>query len=255
MYVAICDDEEECVIQLEKFLNIFKNTHRNVRWESFYSAEELLAYYEHNGNVFDVLITDIEMDKMNGVELANSIRNMDTGIVIIFLTGHDKYIRQCFKPSPLNFWDKPITYSKFETDMKEAIRRSDENRRTFGFKNDDTYKRIPYSEILYFSTSGKNINVHTLKATYSFSGSFKEYEQAWSSAGFIRISRFNFVNITFIDKFEADEQNLYLTTGEHIRVSRNNIKNIKTIFFENDLERLMNQLQHFEKIAEENYDV
>lgn len=236
MRIAICDDDDACIVQLENLLKEFKYNHTKIEWECFYSAEELLSFYRHNGGQFDILITDIEMNKINGVELANSLREVDSGLVIIFITSHDKYIRQCFRSSPLAFWDKPISRHVFYADMKDAINRVEKNKKSFGFKHENIYRRISYSDIFYFSTKGKRIIIHSNTGVCEFTGSFKLYEDQWVDAGFIQISRFDFVNMEYIDKFVANEENIYLTNGECLKVSRKNIQKIKSAFFQNDFE-------------------
>lgn len=96
--IAICDDEKDCINWVENYLDAFRRKYKNIKWEVFYSAEELLDYYDRHGNTFDILITDIEMNQINGVELANTIRRRDKGIIIFFLTSYTEYALQCFEP-------------------------------------------------------------------------------------------------------------------------------------------------------------
>lgn len=232
MNIAICDDQDEWIAVVEEYLTRFRRTYRNINWESFYSAEELISYMQKNKYVFDVLITDIEMKKMNGITLANQIREKDSGIVIFFLTSHDEYIRQCFQPGPLNFWDKPIEYRQFEKDMKRAIEISKENEMVFRFQYKGEHLRVQYKNILYFKTSGKKIIVHTKEQDYEFYGAFNEYEKIWSSAGFVKANRFYYINSEFIVRLKSPD--VVLANGEIIQATPVHIKNIKMMFFEYD---------------------
>lgn len=232
MNIAICDDQDEWIGVIEDYLTRFRHTYRNISWDSFYSAEELISYIQKNKYVFDVLITDIEMQTINGIDLANQIREKDSGIVIFFLTSHDEYIRQCFQPCPLNFWDKPIEYNQFERDMKKAIKVCKENKKIFGFQYRGEYFRIKYKNIIYFKTSGKKIIIHTQEQDYEFYGSFNKYEKVWNMAGFVKANRFYYINSEFIVKLKSTD--VLLANGEIIQATPMNINNIRMIFFEYD---------------------
>lgn len=241
MNIAICDDEITCIEQLEKYLDIFSKKHKHIKWEAFYSSEELLEYYEHTPNKFDVLITDIEMNTINGVELANIIRTKDNAIIIFFLSNHEEYMRQCFKPSPLNFWDKPIKYEQFENDMEEALLRLKENQKVFAFKMDNTRFRIPYSNICYFESFGKKIILATSEQRYEFYGSCSKYEKYWENLGFIKINRGYYINSSYILSLSGQE--IILKNGCKFPVSRANMQTVKMLFCENDYKQAIQQLK------------
>lgn len=232
MNVAICEDQEEWIGIIEDYLSRFRQEYRGIKWEAFNSAEELIKYTENNEYIFDILITDIEMSKMNGIELANVIRKRDSGIVIFFLSSHEEYIRQCFQPGPLNFWDKPLSYELFKADMEKAISKLKENDKVFSFKGTNGYYRIPFKNIVYFRTNGKKIIVHTNEREYEFYGSFKAYEKIWVSAGFVKANRFYCLNSEFISTLKSPY--IILTNGESIQATPSHVKNIKMLFFEND---------------------
>lgn len=230
--VAICEDQAEWTESLEKHLTEFRKSHRNVKWEAFRSAEELLEYAARNNYVYDILITDIEMKGMSGIELANMLRENDSGLAIFFLTSHDEYIRKCFRSAPLNFWDKPINYEEFKEDMERAIQILSKNEQVFKCKINDEYHRIPYKNIIFFHSAGKKIRLHTKMEDYEFYGSFKEYDKIWNEAGFVRTNRFCYININFIERLK--QQEIYLLNGEIIKASPIHFKKIKNMLFEYD---------------------
>lgn len=232
MNVAICDDESQWIRMIEKHLVRFRSECSPLEWAVFRSAEELLNYVAVNGLTYDVLITDISMKKMSGIDLANKIRQEDEGIVIFFLTAYDEYIRQCFQCRPLNFWDKPIEYESFCKDMRKAIELTRRSHITFNFKMDDEYVRLEYKRILYFQTSGKKIIIHTKDKDYECYGSFKEYSDLWTEAGFVKLSRFYFANITYISTIKRQE--IFLTDGNSLKVSPQRMALIKNTIFKRD---------------------
>lgn len=241
MRIAICDDENEWINQIEEHIEKFKENHKNIVCEVFYSGEELLEYYKLYGNVFDVLITDIEMGGINGVELAKKIRKMDSEVPIFFLTSHDEYIRECFAPRPMNFWDKPVPYDIFKKDIEKVINSERKNNRYFSLKEDGIYKRIPYNDIIYFSNKGRKIVAHTVNGDCEFYGSFKDYSEIWKENNFYIVSRFFCVNTNYIEALKNNT--LYLKGGQEITVSVTEIKKIKLLFFENDCSSVIERMK------------
>ena len=99
--IAVCEDEMKWKDEVEKYLNIFKQKHKNIEWGYFHDSNFLLAEYQHlEQPIFDIIITDIEMNSLSGVEMANKIREMDENVIIIFLTQYTKYMRECFISTP-----------------------------------------------------------------------------------------------------------------------------------------------------------
>ena len=112
--IAVCDDENSWINEFEKYLFRYNENNHRIDWEIFYSGDELLKYYALHGNVFDVLITDIEMNGISGIETANRVRDLDKNVTIIFLTNYEKYMRDCFSCTPSGFLDKPVSFDEIK---------------------------------------------------------------------------------------------------------------------------------------------
>ena len=79
--IAICDDEQTICSQIEKIiLNYFKTTPQKVKIEVFYSGERLCEFIEKEHS-FDLIFLDIELERINGIEVGMKIREeMDNGV-------------------------------------------------------------------------------------------------------------------------------------------------------------------------------
>ncbi len=55
---------------------------------------EALVYTYINGNCFDIILLDIEMKEMNGLETVKKIRKLDKDVIIIFITSQIEYVFQ-----------------------------------------------------------------------------------------------------------------------------------------------------------------
>ena len=100
--------------------------------EVFYSGESFLADIMQ-GNQFDLIYLDIEMDQINGIEVGRQIRKemKDYTTEIVYVSGKDEYDRQLFEVQPLQFIPKPIASNIVIDDLKLALERSKKLHRSY----------------------------------------------------------------------------------------------------------------------------
>lgn len=89
MKIVICDDEK---IYVDKVYDIVKKYCENDEISYYENAEQLLNDIENSTYNNDIYILDIEIDNVNGLDIAKAIREKDTSALIIFLTNYDKYV-------------------------------------------------------------------------------------------------------------------------------------------------------------------
>lgn len=103
--IAYVEDEKNIRENMSKTLNLLCNN-----CIDFQSAEELLNYYEKNS--VHIIITDINLPNMNGIELIKKIREKDEKIPIILLTAYieTQYLFDAIKYKVVEYLPKPIDY-------------------------------------------------------------------------------------------------------------------------------------------------
>lgn len=113
MRIAICDDEEAQRLLLKKYLEEWAFQNKVIlETEQFVSGESFLFGWEDDRD-YDLLVFDIEMGRMSGMDLAAAIRKKDEEIPILFVTGYDKYMLQGFEVAALHYLLKPVNPEKF----------------------------------------------------------------------------------------------------------------------------------------------
>ena len=115
---------------------------------NFYNAEELWEFLK--ANHCDLIILDIELVKMNGVELGKKIRTElnDQDIKIIIISALENYYKQLFDIQPLNFLLKPIDKIKLFEILDLAIRLVDDKNHIFTFKIKESAYRLRVKDII-----------------------------------------------------------------------------------------------------------
>ena len=110
-HIAIVEDEKEFSTQLEKYLEQYQEEN-NVRFKVsvFQDGAEILEDYK---KIYDVILLDIEMPRLNGMDAAEQIREMDTEVTLMFITNMASYAINGYAVGALDFVMKPINYYTF----------------------------------------------------------------------------------------------------------------------------------------------
>lgn len=151
--IAICDDFPDVVTQLNEYLSEYQQLNdRQLDVKSFYNAEDLWEHLKENR--CDLVILDIELVKMNGVELGQLVRSElnDHTMKIVYISAKDCYDRQLFDVQPLNFLPKPIDKEKLFKMIDLTIQLSNDTERFFVFENKQGSFRMRLDDILYFES-------------------------------------------------------------------------------------------------------
>ena len=87
--LGICDDEKYYRSIIRKYLEeILQSNVQSYEIHEFISGEELLENYPNN---LDILILDIQMDGIDGMNTARRIRTFDSKVEIIFMTSYSEF--------------------------------------------------------------------------------------------------------------------------------------------------------------------
>lgn len=105
--IAICDDDIPTTGRMEKMIQeIAKRNFVDTDIEVFWSGISLVDAITE-GNSFDIIYLDIEMDKEDGISSAKRIRLYDKNVLIIYVTSHENHMKESFEVRPFRFLVKP----------------------------------------------------------------------------------------------------------------------------------------------------
>ena len=227
--IAICDDVPSVCSDLKTMIMDMKNDLicKEITIDTFYSGEALIDNIKEE-NLYDLIFLDIELGKINGVEVGHIIRKQMEDYVtkIIYISSKDIYDRQLFDVQPLHFLKKPIDSKKVFDDIQLAMKISEKENRNFEFKSFRNTIKVPYRDILYFESRGRKVFLVGTKNNYTFYGNIKDLEEVLPKF-FIHPNRSYFVNYEFVTCFKFEE--LIMTDGSIIPISRNKRKEIREL--------------------------
>ena len=224
--IAICDDEKIVAHQMENdILMICQKENISIETEVFYSGQELGDKIDR-GERYDIIYLDIQMDQEDGISAAKRIRSVDENVLLIFVSGYDKYVMELFRLNAFDFLKKPWAEPKFKKTLLDACKKvCDMNAFYFMFR----YKGIEYKvlnkEILYFESKARLIHIHIQDGKVEkFNMKLSEVEERLNKGKipFLRIHQSYLVNYYQIRSRTKTE--VTLTNDEKLPISEDRKK-------------------------------
>ncbi len=220
---AICDDEKIQIDFLRELVCKWANEQNfSAQIKEFSSAENFLFEYEDCKN-FDILLLDIEMGKINGVELAKEIRKKDEAVQIIFITGFPDFMAEGFEVSALHYLMKPVKEEKLFEVLTKAVAKISHKETPIIIEN----TKILPSEIYYVESIGHKSKIVTKTETIEAKIPLNKLEEMLGT-GFVKVHRSYLVGINFIKTIGKTE--IILDGGEEIPMSRRLYQDVNKAF-------------------------
>ncbi len=216
MKIVICDDNAGDAAYVGGLAEAWKRRKGIVaELLTFPSAEALLFAWEENRDM-DILLLDIEMGGMSGLELARHLRQHGAGMQIIFLTGYMDYIAEGYDVEALHYLLKPVNGDRLGQVLDRAVERIRVRERMLVLTLPDGVVQLPLYEIRYLEVLRNYTTVHG-KEDYSVKRSLNDLAGELDES-FYRIHRSFIVNMRFIRRITREE--VMLKDGTALPLSR-----------------------------------
>ena len=214
--IAIVEDEDSCIKQLQGFLVQLENKiGEKFDVTIFNDGDEIVEDYKAN---FDIILLDIQMRFMDGMTAAEEIRKVDPEVVIIFITNLAQYAIHGYEVDALDYILKPISFFAFSQRLERAIIRM-KNRASHYIIVDikGGIQKLDIEKIYYIETQGHYLIFHTRNGEYTVHGTLQETEKTLENYRYYRINRFYLVNMGFVDGIKG---NFAIVNGTPLLISR-----------------------------------
>lgn len=160
MKIAVVEDNKDDGKILEELLRqYFLHEKINVEIEFFASGEDILVEWPLE---FDIVFLDIQMEKLNGIEVASKIRETNERVVIIFVTNNPQYSLAGYSVEALDYVIKPVSFELLERVIPRALRKlGNSNRACLTIHNNDGYFVVNLSDVYYIEFENRRVVIHT----------------------------------------------------------------------------------------------
>lgn len=219
MNIAICDDNMYMLDKLESVVSsCFQRNDNDYSCDAYSSGEEIIKNLEKQ-NKHQIYLLDIEMKKINGLQVAAKIREFDQEAIIIFVTSHDELMPEAFNVLAFNFIVKPFDYNQAKHIILKAIQTIRQRQVLFQFVIRKKTYTLYVNQITFFESINRKVIIHTTtNDQYEYYGTLKELKQKLNHYLFAQVHNSYIVNMEHIKTMSGE--GIVLNTGDNILVTK-----------------------------------
>lgn len=235
MLIAICEDDKASRDYENLLIHQWaeKNNHK-ITVDCYSSAENFLFEAEDKSE-YDLLMLDIQMGKMNGFELAKTLRSRGFKGALAFLTGITDYAIEGYEVGAVRYILKPVKeenlFSVLDLVYKDLSHQEEES---FILQIGTDITRIPFNQIIYIEANGHYVHLKGCDQDRIFEkewkASFGSISSDFENKGFFCLRRGLLVNLAHVQRITKTD--CFLTNDEVLPVARNNYNSLNQAFIE-----------------------
>lgn len=225
--IAICDDEERAVAQHQKIVMDSLQT-QGIGFEitTYTQSRNLLYDITDDDFFYDLILLDIEMPGISGMEISQQIKVFLPNVRIIFVTSHMEYAIDAFELSIFRYVPKNNLEVKLTAAVTDAAKLIElEAGQEYTIQTANRMEKIPYKDIFYIQRDGKNASIISSAGVSKVRKSLQQVFDELNAPEFIFIDRGYIVNIIQIMK--VSDSMALLKNGEQLPISRSHLQEVK----------------------------
>lgn len=214
--IAIVDDSEEDIAQIRGYLErYFASEPRDYSAAAFSDGEDLLL---QKSDSFDLLFLDVEMRWSNGIDIARSLRERGSDLVILFISRIAQYAVEGYSVDALDYLLKPVAYEEFAVKLRRALRQIDSRRSSsIRLSQGGDHRWVSSDEIRYVEVFGHHLIYHTTDGQFRTTDTIGAAAEQLAPLGFLQCSRFCLANPRYVTGVDG---NTLLLGADRVPISR-----------------------------------
>ena len=198
--IAICDDENRILEDLSRMvLELIPDADVS----AFDEGRALIDGADKAG--YDVVLLDIDMPDLNGLEVAAFFQAADRKPLIIFVTSHDELVYDSLQLHPFGFVRKSYLDKELKKVLEDAVEEVSSRDKHFFFHTASGDIKLQMDDILYFEAEGNYIKIKTGSDEFRFRETMQALEISLKSDGFIRVHKGFLVNQEAVKIINSDK--------------------------------------------------
>ncbi len=227
MNIAIIDDEAAILDNVRRCVENEITEKDEAELFTYTGAEEFLQVLEE-GQEFDILVSDIELAGMSGMELGRWIQKQKLPIYLVYLTAHSEYAAESYTLEAYQYILKEDMEKRLPMILRQLIERVKREKKQFRMIGTPTSKeKIYYRDIIYIEKKkgSKYIQYTTIFSTYTERIALSKVNEELKSDEFIMVERGYIINVNHIASMK--DNIIRMDNDTEIIVNRANFKKVK----------------------------
>ena len=216
MRIAIVEDDADVQQQLTANIGKFyEEDPARFKLSVFSDGDEILEDFRAD---YDLILLDIQMKHLNGLETAEKIRRLDRDVYLVFVTNLANYAIKGYSVQAFDFILKPVNFMM----LKQLLQRVDKlvsarQQRYVTLPTDLGLTRIDVNHIYYVETEAHFLIIKTDQGEYRMRDTMKNMEAALEKYGFFRCNNCYLVNLKHVERVDGS---ILFINGEELAISR-----------------------------------
>ena len=217
--IAICDDDLQELTRISSLLNQYQaEKEPALQYDAFSNAIDLLEAMKRR--VYHILLLDVLMPGLSGIEAAREIRGFDEEVKIIFLTSSREFAVESYAVDAHYYMLKPGTAQKLFPVLDRIFMEAKREEDALHVKTSSGFTRIPFGRLEFLEVFSKRLRFHLADGTVKeINGSLSDFENALlCREEFIKVHRSYIVNMDSI--LSLDPKALTTCARREVPISR-----------------------------------
>lgn len=224
--IAIVDNEKSVLENISGILSDMRGESDDIHIDTYEKAKDFLAAFETVR--YQILISDVDMPEMNGIEMGKKARDCDPNIYIIFLTAYVEYAIESYRMEAYQYILKEDVEERLPEIIKRLIGIVRNHSVKYCYIGSDTHRiKMCQDDIIHIrKTKGtKYVSFCTTEGEIRERSSIEKDLEKLGREEFIVVERGSVVNLRHIMKVRDNV--IYLSNGDAVEASHARIKKVK----------------------------
>jgi len=188
--IAVCDDDSQELERISALIDTYKRESKvPLTYKTFRSATELIS--SMGSSDYDILLLDILMPGINGMQAAHEIRAFDAGVKIVFLTSSPEFAVESYAVKAYDYILKPVSKDKLFSILDAVIAEELKPLEGLTVKTQSGITRILFSRLAFVEIMNKKLYFHLADGSVrEVSASLASFEEdLLARAEFVKVHR------------------------------------------------------------------
>lgn len=216
MRIAIVEDETIYAEKLRDYLQRYTRDYGQ-EWDVTFFPDGISFLNGFKGQ-FDVILMDVSMPVLNGMEVAKRLRAIDSEVVLLFVTNLAQYAIRGYEVGAFDYILKPIHYFPFSQRLSRAVGRVRSKTKNHLILNArEGTQKLDVNTIYYVESRDHDLIFHTGSGIFTLGGTMKDVEQRLQPYSFFRCNKGYLVSLRHVDSVQ---DGCALVHGQKLLISR-----------------------------------
>jgi DNA-binding LytR/AlgR family response regulator len=227
LYIAVCEDNIE---EQNQLISIIEGSGFSTIITAFTKGEDLLDEYQTGK--FDLILMDIFMSGISGIETITTIRKIDENVSVAFTTSSIDYALESYRLEALKYIEKPIR-EKAVVELLKMVKLKKENTPRLTIKISGKDVSVCFNQILYIEQKAHNIFIYfkggeQLQAVEKLENIANQFDEK----NFFRCHKSYLVNLNYVKYLDNDLGVFSMKEGQNVHICRGSMSKAKKVLAE-----------------------